>query len=82
MANVPVNYPVIPVLAERGGTPLKTPLATVLVDTREQNPFDFSRFEGWFAKVARKAVRLGDYSLAGLEEASLNARIFRISCTH
>jgi ERCC4-type nuclease len=67
-ANVPIEHPVIPVVAERGGTQLKTPRATVLVDTREQNPFDFSRFEGWFAKVERKALKLGDYSLAGLEE--------------
>jgi ERCC4-type nuclease len=39
----------------------------VLVDTREQNPFDFSRFEGWFAKVQSRALLLGDYSIAGLE---------------
>lgn len=67
-ADVPVEHPVIPVLAERGGTQLKTPRATVLVDTREQNPFDLSRFEGWFAKVERTALKLGDYSIAGLEE--------------
>jgi hypothetical protein len=36
-----VPPPAIPVLAERGGTQLKTPHLTVLVDTREQNPFDF-----------------------------------------
>jgi ERCC4-type nuclease len=66
--NVPIEHPMIPVLAERGGTQLKTPRATVLVDTREQNPLDFSRFEGWFAQVERKALKLGDYSIAGLEE--------------
>jgi hypothetical protein len=31
--------------AERGGTQLKTTRPTVLVDTREQNPFTFSRLE-------------------------------------
>jgi hypothetical protein len=41
MAAAPVSHPVIPVLAERGGTQLRTPTATVLVDSREQNPFDF-----------------------------------------
>lgn len=45
-ADAPLEHPVIPVLAERGGTQLRTPRATVLVDTRERNPFDFSRFEG------------------------------------
>jgi ERCC4-type nuclease len=68
MSAVPVPHPAIPVLAERGGTQLKTPLPVILVDTREQNPFDFSRFEGWFGGVERRALKLGDYSIAGLED--------------
>src|SRR3989442_14670112 len=60
-------YPVIPVLAERGGTQLKTPKPVFLVDTRERNPFDFSRFEGWYAGIEKKPLKLGDYSVAGLE---------------
>lgn len=67
MADAPVPHPALPVLAERGGTQLKTPRAIVLVDTREQNPFDFSRFDGWFVGVEKKALPLGDYSIAGLE---------------
>jgi ERCC4-type nuclease len=63
----PVPPPVIPVLAERGGTQLKTPRAVLLVDTREQNSFYFSRFAGWFSGIEKKALRLGDYSVAGLE---------------
>jgi ERCC4-type nuclease len=68
MASAPLPHPPIPVLAERGGTQLKTPRPVVLVDTREQNPFHFSRFEGWFAGTERRALKLGDYSLAGLED--------------
>jgi ERCC4-type nuclease len=64
----PVPHPAVPVLAERGGTQLKTPRPVILVDTREQNPFDFSRFEGWFADIEKRALKLGDYSVAGLEE--------------
>jgi hypothetical protein len=64
MTAAPVPHPVIPVLAERGGTQLTTPRATVLVDTREQNPFNFSRFKGWFAGIEKKALALGDYSVA------------------
>ena len=67
-AAAPVAPAAIPVLAERGGTQLKTPRATILVDTREQNPFDFSRFAGWFAGIEKKALQLGDYSVAGLED--------------
>ena len=74
MAGVPVPHPAIPVLAERGGTQLKTPRPILLVDTREQNPFDFSRFEGWFAGVEKKPLKLGDYSVAGLEDVCVVER--------
>jgi ERCC4-type nuclease len=40
----------------------------ILVDTREQTPFDFSRFEGWFAGIEKCALKVGDYSIAGLED--------------
>ena len=32
-----------------------------------QNPFDFSRFEGWFAAVEKRPLAIGDYAIAGLE---------------
>jgi ERCC4-type nuclease len=37
-------------------------------NTREQNPLDFSRFEGWFAGIETRALKLGDYSITGLED--------------
>src|SRR5450755_1020129 len=64
----PVPPPALPVLAERGGTQLKTPRSVLVVDTREQNPFDFSRFQGWFGGIERRALKLGDYSIVGLED--------------
>jgi ERCC4-type nuclease len=70
----PVPPPTIPVLAERGGTQLKTPRPVLVVDTREQNPFDFSRFQGWFSGVERRALKLGDYSIAGLEDVCVVER--------
>ena len=70
----PLLHPAIPVLAERGGTQLKTPRPVILVDRREQNPFDFSRFDGWFAGIETKALKLGDYSVAGLEESCVVER--------
>ena len=74
MAAAPVPRPAIPVLPERGGTQLRTPRPTVLVDTREQNPFDFSRFDGWFAGVEKKTLKLGDYSIATLEDSCVVER--------
>lgn len=74
MTAAPVPHPQLPVLAERGGTQLKTPRPVILVDTREQNPFDFSRFEGWFAGIEKKPLKLGDYSVAGLEDVCVVER--------
>lgn len=68
MTAAPVAAPRIPVVAERGGTQIRTPKAVLLVDTREQNPLDCSRFAGWFAGLERRALKLGDYSIAGLED--------------
>ncbi len=63
----PVRHPTLPVVAERGGTEMRTPKPIVIVDTREQNPFSFGRFRGWFAGVENKALKVGDYSIAGME---------------
>src|SRR6266545_2488470 len=74
MTTAPVPHPVIPVFAEHGGTQLRTPRPVLVVDTREQNPFNFSRFEGWFAGIEKKALPLGDYSIAGLEDVCVVER--------
>ena len=65
----PVAPPPLPVVAERGGTQLRTPLPVAIVDTREQNPLSFRRFKGWFARVEHRALRLGDYSVEGMENS-------------
>jgi ERCC4-type nuclease len=74
MRAAPVAHPIVPVLAERGGTQLRTPLPTVVVDTREQNPLSFRRFRGWFAGIESRALKLGDYSVAGMEETCVVER--------
>ena len=74
MTAAPAPHPIIPVLAERGGTQLQTPRPTLFVDSREQNPFNFSRFKGWFTGIERKALTLGDYSVAGLEDVCVVER--------
>jgi ERCC4-type nuclease len=74
MSAAPVAHPILPALAERGGTQLCTPLPRVIVDTREQIPFSFRRFKGWFAGIENRALPLGDYSVAGLEEACVVER--------
>lgn len=65
---MPVAPPIIPVLAERGGTQIRAPKPILLVDTREQTPFDFAPVSHWFDGIEKKALQLGDYSIAGMEE--------------
>jgi hypothetical protein len=70
----PVTPPPLPVIAERGGTQLRTPLPTAIVDTREQNPLSFRRFKGWFARIEHRALSLGDYSVKGMEDTCIVER--------
>src|SRR5258708_2440774 len=43
------------------------PKPVVLIDTREQTPLSFSRFPNWIAGEKKKALRVGDYSIVGME---------------
>src|ERR1700693_6009973 len=72
--NLPVPPPHLPVLAERGGTQLPTPLPVAIIDTREQNPLSFRRFRGWFADIEERALPLGDYSVSGMENSCVVER--------
>ncbi|MGB2604725.1 MAG: ERCC4 domain-containing protein [Candidatus Sulfotelmatobacter sp.] len=74
MTAAPVAHPIVPVRAERGGTQLRTPLPVAVVDTREQIPLSFRRFKGWFAGVENRALALGDYSVAGMEDSCVVER--------
>src|SRR5258708_31171912 len=74
MSPSPISHPIVPVLAERGGTQLRTPLPVVVVDTRVQIPLSFRRFKGWFAGVEMRALPLGDYSVAGMEDSCVVER--------
>jgi ERCC4-type nuclease len=74
MCASPVPHPIVPVLAERGGTQLHAPLPVVLVDTREQIPFSFRRFKGWFSGIEARALPIGDYSVAGMEDSCVVER--------
>jgi ERCC4-type nuclease len=74
MTALPVAHPALPVVAERGGTQLRTPKPIAVIDTREQNPFSFARFQGWFEGVERKPLALGDYSISGLEDVCVVER--------
>src|SRR6266853_5920770 len=60
MTALPVAPPLLPVIAERGGTQIRTPRPVLVVDTREQNPFSFERFGGWFSGLEKRSLVIGD----------------------
>ncbi len=68
MRAAPLAPPAIAAVAQRGGTRLRVPRPVPMQDTREQNLFSVSRFQGWFASVERRPLKPGDYSVAGLED--------------
>jgi ERCC4-type nuclease len=72
--SAPVPPPILPVIAERGGTQLRTPLPVAIVDTREQNPLSFRRFRRWFERIEYRALPLGDYSVDGMESSCVVER--------
>jgi ERCC4-type nuclease len=74
MQPTPVSPPLLPVVAERGGTQLRTPLPVAIVDTREQNPLSFRRFRKWFDRIEHRALPLGDYSVEGMEDSCVVER--------
>jgi len=55
------------VLCPKGVT-VTLPKPVLLVDTREKASYDFTRFRRWFAGIQRRPLRVGDYSIEGLED--------------
>jgi len=57
-------------LVKRGGHDItrSIPKPTVIVDTREQNPFLFDQFGNWIGGTTRQALSPGDYSIVGMEK--------------
>lgn len=59
-----------PVVIKRGGRDITRtiPLPVVIVDTREQRPFDFSAHQNWIGSTVRGTLQTGDYSVEGMQD--------------
>lgn len=66
----PVAPPAGRLIVKRKGHSItrQIPKPVVLVDTREQTPFDFSRFPNWIADKKRQKLNVGDYSIQVMEK--------------
>ena len=65
----PVAPPSGRLIVKRDGHSItrQIPKPIVLVDTRERYPFDFTGFPNWIADEKRQALKVGDYSVEGME---------------
>ena len=66
----PVSPPTGRLLVKRGGHSItrQIPKPIGLVDSREQMPFDFAGFPNWIGGERRQALKVGDYSVEGMEQ--------------
>jgi ERCC4-type nuclease len=57
-------------IVKRGGSAITrhVPKPTVLIDTREQAPFNLARFANWIEGERRATLETGDYSVEGMED--------------
>lgn len=57
-------------IVKRSGSSItrKIPKPVVIIDTREQFPFDLGRFPNWIASERRQKLNVGDYSIEGMED--------------
>lgn len=44
------------------------PKPVVLIDTIEKTPFDFTNFRNWIAGQKTQTLKVGDYSIEGMEK--------------
>lgn len=56
-------------IVKRGGHNItrQIPKPIVIVDTREQTPFEFTNHRNWIAGIKRHKLAAGDYSVEGME---------------
>jgi len=61
--------PKLPTLLQPDGSTITLPKPTLLIDTREQQPYYFTHFNTWFAGIKRCTLATGDYSIDGFQSA-------------
>ena len=65
----PAGPPTGRLIVKRDGRSItrQIPKPVILIDAREQYPFDFSRFKNWIGGQKSMALKAGDYSVEGME---------------
>lgn len=63
----PVPPPVSPLRIRQGGKPVRIPKPTIVIDSAEHLGYTFGRFTNWFSGSVRKRLKVGDYTILGME---------------
>ena len=66
----PVAPPSRRLVVKRNGRSITRtiPKPVVIVDSREQTPFDFSEYPNWIQEEKKQKLKVGDYSVEGMED--------------
>ena len=64
----PVPPPVSPLRVRQNGKAVRVPKPTVVIDSAEHMGYRFERFTNWFSGSLRKRLKVGDYTILGMEE--------------
>ena len=61
--------PSVRLIVKRHGSSItrRIPKPVVIVDTREQAPFEFAGLSNWIGGTVRRKLDVGDYSIVGME---------------
>jgi hypothetical protein len=63
----PVPPPKTSIKVRQNGKTIHIPKPTVVIDSAEHMGYRFERFTNWFAGTIRRRLRIGDYTILGME---------------
>ncbi len=64
----PVPPPQSPLKVRQRGKAVHIPKPTAVIDSQEHMGYKFERFSNWFAGTIHKRLRIGDYTILGMED--------------
>ncbi len=63
-----VPPPASPLRIRQNGKAVRIPKPTVVIDSQEHMGYTFERFPNWFSGTVRKRLKVGDYTILGMED--------------
>ncbi len=64
---VSVPPPASPLRVRQNGKAVRIPKPTMVIDSQEHMGYTFERFPNWFSGTVRRRLKVGDYTILGME---------------